>query len=62
MSDQQNIRLNFEKNDLDGESNALVIAKFADDNSFQSVKIQIKGRSRTQTSLNLKRVWKLLQL
>ena len=61
MSDQQNIRLNFEKNDLDGESNALVIAKFVDDNSFQSVKIQIKGRSRTQTSLNLKRVWKLLQ-
>ena len=61
MSDEQSIHLNFEKNDLDGESNSLVIAKFVDDNSFQSVKIKIKGRSRTQTSLNLKRIWKLLK-
>ena len=62
MSDEQSIHLNFEKNDLDNESNALVGATFIDDNSFQSVKIQINGRTRTQTHLNLKKVWKLLQI
>lgn len=62
MSDEQSIHLNFEKNDLDNESNALVGATFIDDNSFQSVKIRINGRTRTQTHLNLKKVWKLLQI
>ena len=62
MSDEQSIHLNFEKNDLDNESNALVGATFIDDNSFQSVKIRINGRARTQTHLNLKKVWKLLQI
>ena len=62
MSDEQSIHLNFEKNDLDNESNALVGATFIDDNSFQSVKIQINGRTRTQTHFNLKKVWKLLQI
>ena len=62
MSDEQSILLNFEKNDLDNESNALVGATFSDDNSFQSVKIRINGRTRTQTHLNLKKVWRLLQI
>ena len=62
MSDEQSIHLNFEKNDLDNESNALVGATSIDDNSFQSVKIRINGRTRTQTHLNLKKVWKLLQI
>ena len=62
MSDEQSIHLNFEKNDLDNESNALVGATFSDDNSFQSVKIRINGRTRTKTHLNLKKVWKLLQI
>ena len=62
MSDEQNIHLNFEKNDLDNESNALVGATFIDDNSFQTVKIRINGRTRTQTHLNLKKVWKLLKI
>ena len=62
MSDEQSIHLNFEKNDLDNESNALVGATFIDDNSFQTVKIRINGRTRTQTHLNLKKVWKLLQI
>jgi len=62
MSDEQSIHLNFEKNDLYNESNALVGATFIDDNSFQSVKIRINGRTRTQTHLNLKKVWKLLQI
>ena len=62
MSDKQSIHLNFENNDLDNESNALVGATFSDDNSFQSVKIRINGRTRTQTHLNLKKVWRLLQI
>ena len=62
MSEKQSIHLNFENNDLDNESNALVGATFSDDNSFQSVKIRITGRTRTQTHLNLKKVWKLLQI
>ena len=62
MSEKQSIHLNFENNDLDNESNALVGATFSDDNSFQSVKIRITGRTRTQTHINLKKVWKLLQI
>lgn len=62
MSEKQSIHLNFENNDLDNESNALVGATFSDDNSFQSVIIRITGRTRTQTHLNLKKVWKLLQI
>jgi len=62
MSEKQSIHLNFENNDLDNESNALIGATFSDDNSFQSVKIRITGRTRTQTHINLKKVWKLLQI
>jgi len=62
MSEKQRIHLKFENNDLDNESNALVGATFSDDNSFQSVKIRITGRTRTQTHINLKKVWKLLQI
>ena len=62
MSEKHSIHLNFENNDLDNESNALVGATFSDDNSFQSVKIRITGRTRTQTHINLKKVWKLLQI
>lgn len=62
ISDEESIHFNFEKNDLDNESNALVGATFIDDISFQSVKIRINGRTRTQTHLNLKKVWKLLQI
>ncbi len=62
MSDKQSIHLNFENNDLANESNALVGATFSDDNSFQSVKIRITGRTRTQTHINLKKVWRLLQI
>jgi hypothetical protein len=62
MSDEESIHFNFEKNDLDNESNALVGATFIDDISFQSVKIRINGRTRTQTHLNLKKVWKLLKI
>lgn len=62
MSEKQSIHLNFENNDLDNESNALVGATFSEDNSFQSVKIRITGRTRTQTHINLKKVWKLLQI
>ncbi len=62
MSEKQSIHLNFENKDLDNESNALVGATFSDDNSFQSVKIRIAGRTRTQTHINLKKVWKLLKI
>ena len=62
MSEKQSIHLNFENNDLGNESNALVGATFSEDNSFQSVKIRITGRTRTQTHINLKKVWKLLQI
>ena len=62
MSEKHSIHLNFENNDLDNESNALVGATFSDDNSFQSVKIRITGRTRTQTHINLKKVWRLLQI
>ena len=57
-----NIRLNFEKEDLAEETNALVSANFVDEKSSQSVRIRIKKRTRTQTTLDLKRVWKLLRL
>ena len=62
MSEKQSIHLNFENNDLDNESNALVGATFSDDNSFQSVIIRITGRTRTQTHIDMKKVWKLLQI
>ena len=60
--DEQNIHLTFTKNDLDNESNALIGAKFSEDNSFQNIKIRINERIRTQTHLNLKKVWRLLQI
>ena len=62
MSKSQKTIHHFENNNLDNESNALVGATFSDDNSFQSVKIRITGRTRTQTHINLKKVWKLLQI
>tara|TARA_B100001250_G_scaffold411720_2_gene441029 strand:- start:856 stop:1464 length:609 start_codon:yes stop_codon:yes gene_type:complete len=61
-SDEKNIHLKFEKNDLNNESNALVGATFSDENTSQSVKICITGRTRTQTHQNLKKVWRLLQI
>ena len=54
-SDEKSIHLKFENNDLDNESNALVGATFSDENTSQSVKIRITGRTRTQTHQNLKR-------
>ena len=62
IGNEQSIHLKFENNDLDNESKALVGATFTDDNSFQSVKIRITERNRTQINLNLKKVWRLLQI
>jgi len=62
IGNEQSIHLKFENNDLDNESKALVGATFTDDNSFQSVKIRITERNRTQKNLNLKKIWRLLQI
>ena len=58
----KNIQLNFEKREIALESNVLVSATFLDTHSSQSVKIIIKNRTKTESTLNLKRVWKLLQI
>ena len=52
------IVLEFGSNALGTEANALVSAKFLDEKSKQTVKIQIKDRNRNQSQIDMKRFWK----
>ena len=54
----QDIVLEFGSDALGTEANALVSAKFLDEKSKQTVKIQIKDRNRKQSQIDMKRFWK----
>jgi|TARA_B110000438_G_scaffold63705_1_gene64218 hypothetical protein len=60
-SNSKNITLEFLSQPIGDEPHALAIAEFQDNESNQTVRVNIKNRKRNMSQTNLKKVWKLLE-
>jgi len=58
---KNNISLDFERENIDSERQALVGVSFYDKNSKNSIDIDINTRKRNSKFINMKKVWRLLK-
>ena len=58
---KNNISLDFERENIDSERQALVGVSFYDKNSKNSIDIDINTRKRNAKFINMKKVWRLLK-
>ena len=58
---KNSISLDFERENIDNERQALVRVSFHDKNSKNSIDIDINTRKRNSKFINMKKVWRLLK-